>query len=90
MKVTARQSSRQMPKAKGRKRKHCYVKTPERLAAALVHVEKARAAPKALAYRPTVRRLRASHANPVKALRAAPRLLSRLRTRLETNLRCVC
>jgi hypothetical protein len=90
MKVTALQSSRQTPRARVRKRKRSYVMTSARLAAALVQLEKARAAPKALAYRLKVRRLRANHANLVKALRAAPRLLSRLRRRFETNLRCVC
>ncbi len=45
------------PKAKSRRRKRCYVKTPARLAASLANLEKAQAAPKSLVYRPTVRRL---------------------------------
>ncbi len=50
--------------------KRLYVLTSRGLAAVLANLEKARVAPKALAYRPTVRRLLASHANLVKALRA--------------------
>ncbi len=68
MKMAALRSSIRKPKAKVRRRKRSYVKTPARLAASLANLEKALAAPKALVYRPTVKRLRASHANLVKAL----------------------
>ena len=73
-----------MPKSipsqvKARRRKHPpYRQTPARLAASLVNLEKARAAPKALVYRPTVKRLLAYRANLLKALE-----VNRERSRLE-------
>jgi hypothetical protein len=46
-----------------------YRQTPARLAASLANLERARAAPKDLVYRPTVKRLLAYRANLLKALR---------------------
>jgi hypothetical protein len=60
----------QKRKSRTLKRNHSYRKTPERLAASLANLEKARAAPKDLIHRPTVRRLLACRANLLKALRA--------------------
>jgi hypothetical protein len=55
--------------AKSRRRRP-YSKTPARLAASLANLNKARAAPKGLVYRPTVKRLLAYRANLLKALEA--------------------
>ena len=57
--------------ARARTRKHrSYIKTPARLAASLANLKRARAAPKSLVYRPTVKRLLAYRANLLKALKA--------------------
>jgi hypothetical protein len=57
--------------AKTRTRRHRpYIKTPARLAASLANLKRARAAPKDLVYRPTVKRLLAYRANLLKALKA--------------------
>ena len=54
---------------KARTREHRpYRKTPARLAASLANLERARAVPKDLVYRPTVRRLLAYRGNLLKAL----------------------
>ncbi len=56
--------------AKTRTRRHrSYIKTPARLAASLANLKRARAAPKDLVYRPTVKRLLAYRANLLKALK---------------------
>jgi hypothetical protein len=57
--------------ARARTRRHRpYIKTPARLAASLANLKRARAAPKDLVYRPTVKRLLAYRANLLKALKA--------------------
>jgi hypothetical protein len=54
---------------KVRTRKHpLYRQTPALLAGSLANLERARAAPKDLVYRPTVKRLLAYRANLLKAL----------------------
>jgi hypothetical protein len=54
---------------KARTREHRpYRKTPARLAASLANLNRARAAPKELVYRPTVKRLLAYRGNLLKAL----------------------
>jgi len=58
------------PERRRRRRRSRYVKTPARLAASLAILEKARAAPKGLVYRPTVKRLLAYRASLLKALEA--------------------
>jgi hypothetical protein len=55
-----------------------YRQTPARLAASLANLERERAAPKDLVYRPTVKRLLAYRANLLKALE-----VNRERSRLE-------
>ncbi len=63
------------PKWKSQKGKR-YFMTPARLATSLANLEKARAAPKELVYRPTVRRLLACRASLLKALRTKRERLS--------------
>ncbi len=71
-------SSSPKPKARMQKRKRPYVKTPARLTASMAHLEKARAAPKGVVYRPTVKRLLACRAALLKALRAKRERLATL------------
>jgi len=55
-------------KARRRRAKRPYVKTPARLATSHAHLDKAWTAPKGLVYRPTVKRLLACRAGLLKAL----------------------